>query len=61
MVRLLTVHEFVDACDKKCITHKDRCERYHSVKDYLPTLETRHEHRKDILACEALTKRHIQA
>jgi hypothetical protein len=52
MTRLQTVHEFVDTCHQKCLVHKDRCLRYHTVREYIATMETRFERRKDVLACE---------
>lgn len=60
MVQLITIHEFVDACNRKCVTQKDRCVRYNSAKEYLTTMETRHEHRKDMFACEAPPNKPIQ-
>lgn len=53
MARLLTVHEFVDVCNQRCVSQKERCVRYHTVKEYLVNLETRFERRKDVLSCEA--------
>ncbi|MGI6083641.1 MAG: hypothetical protein ACOYEP_12310 [Limnochordia bacterium] len=52
MVRLLTVHEFMEACDRLCLVRKERCTRYNSARDYLSYLELRFEHRKDFLACD---------
>jgi hypothetical protein len=52
MVRLLTVHEFVEACNRECLVRKERCARYNSAREYLPHLELRFEHRKDFVACE---------
>ena len=47
MVRLLTVHEFVESCNRHCLVRKERCTRYNGAKDYLSHLELRFEHRKD--------------
>lgn len=52
VARLVTVHEFVDKCSKECVSRKYRCARYKTVKEYLNTLETRFEQRKDVQACE---------
>jgi|LSQX01.1.fsa_nt_gb hypothetical protein len=52
MVRLLTVHEFVESCNRHCLVRKERCTRYNGAKDYLSHLELRFEHRKDFLACD---------
>jgi hypothetical protein len=60
MKRLVTVHEFVDQCDRKCLTEKERCVRYTSVKTYIPHMETRHEQRRDCVPCDATNRRPIR-
>ncbi|HHW09190.1 MAG TPA: hypothetical protein GXX29_04380 [Firmicutes bacterium] len=52
MGRLVTAHEFVDKCNKECLSRKYRCARYKTVREYLTHLETRFERRKDVQACE---------
>ena len=56
MARLVTVHEFVDKCNKECVSRKFRCTRYNTVREYLSNLETRFERRKDVQACEPPSK-----
>lgn len=56
MARLLTVHEFVDTCNRECLVHKHRCTRYRTVREYLTHLELRFETRKDVVACEVVPR-----
>lgn len=60
MERLVTVHEFVDQCNRRCLTEKERCVRYASMKTYIVDLETRHERRKDCVPCDAAARRPIR-
>lgn len=55
MAQLITVHEFVDSCNHKCVVRKERCARYHTVRGYLTNLETRFEQRRDVIPCETLS------